>query len=189
MFYACFTPIALCFAYTLWYFYAFSRTNLLIRCHNVSSVFSAIFMFQKVTQEIFSELDETKPKVSIFPDTTRSPKGRRRGARRQPHLVVVRVHPWARHPMVWGPWVSSDIAPLPIKSLRRNNLRSIGVFPEKVPQRRRHRRPILGDRSLCSGTLSGRRIAPGAISIDSPPSPSTPPPSPSTLMSPMMRSE
>jgi hypothetical protein len=31
----------------------------------------------------------------------------------------------------------------------------------------RHRRPISGDRSLCSGTLPGRGIAPGAISIDS----------------------
>jgi hypothetical protein len=28
-------------------FYAFSRTNLLTRCHSVSSLFSAIFVFQK----------------------------------------------------------------------------------------------------------------------------------------------
>jgi hypothetical protein len=32
MFYACFTPIALCFVYTLWHFYVFSETNLLTRC-------------------------------------------------------------------------------------------------------------------------------------------------------------
>jgi hypothetical protein len=37
----------------------------------------------------------------------------------------------------------------------------------KVPQPRRHRRPISGDRSLCSGTLLGWGSAPGAISIDS----------------------
>jgi hypothetical protein len=36
---------------------------------------------------------------------------------------------------------------------------------KKVPQRRLRRRPISGDRSLCSGTLLGRGIASGAISI------------------------
>jgi hypothetical protein len=46
-------------------------------------------------------------------------------------------------------------------------LKKINVFPDKVSQRCRHRRPISGDRSLCFGTLPGQRIAPGAISIDS----------------------
>jgi hypothetical protein len=35
---------------------------------------------RKATQEIFSQLDETKAEVSIFPDTRQSPKQRRRGA-------------------------------------------------------------------------------------------------------------
>jgi hypothetical protein len=43
----------------------------------------------------------------------------------------------------------------------------MGVHPQKDPQRRRHRRPISRDGSLCSDTLPGRGIAPGAISIDS----------------------
>jgi hypothetical protein len=34
-------------SYTLWYFYAFSETNLLTRCHSASSLFSAVFVFQK----------------------------------------------------------------------------------------------------------------------------------------------
>jgi hypothetical protein len=33
--------------HTSWHFYAFSRTNLLTRCHSASSLFSAIFVFQK----------------------------------------------------------------------------------------------------------------------------------------------
>jgi hypothetical protein len=66
-----------------------------------------------------------------------------------------------------APLVPSDIVRLPIKSLRRENPKGIGVRPRKVLQRRRYRRPILGDRSLCSGTLLGQGIAPGAISIDS----------------------
>jgi hypothetical protein len=59
MLHACFYTICLVFCYTSWHFYAFSGTNLLKRCHSASSLFSAIFVFQKVTQEIFSELDET----------------------------------------------------------------------------------------------------------------------------------
>jgi hypothetical protein len=40
-------PFALCFVYTLWRFYAFFGTNLLTRCHGASSLFFAIFVFQK----------------------------------------------------------------------------------------------------------------------------------------------
>jgi hypothetical protein len=66
--------------------------------------------------------------------------------------------------MVWGPWVPSDIAHPPIKSLQRENPKSIGVFPDKVPQRRRCRRRSSGYRSLYSGTLPRWGIALGAIS-------------------------
>jgi hypothetical protein len=48
------------FRYTLWHFYAFFGTNLLTRCHSVSPCFLLFLCFRKVTQEIFSELDETK---------------------------------------------------------------------------------------------------------------------------------
>jgi hypothetical protein len=68
MLHACFTPIALCFVYTWWHFYAFSGNNLLKRCHSVSSCFLLFLYFRKVTQEIFSKLDETKAKPPIFPD-------------------------------------------------------------------------------------------------------------------------
>jgi hypothetical protein len=42
-----YTPFALCFVTLCGNFYAFSGTNLLTRCHSVSSLFSAIFVFQK----------------------------------------------------------------------------------------------------------------------------------------------
>jgi hypothetical protein len=47
MLHACFTPITLCFVYTSWHFYAFPGTNLLTRCHSASSLFSAVFVFQR----------------------------------------------------------------------------------------------------------------------------------------------
>ena len=50
-------------------FYAFSGTNLLTRCHIVSSLFSAVFRFRKVIKEILLELDETKTQGPILPDT------------------------------------------------------------------------------------------------------------------------
>jgi hypothetical protein len=39
-----YTPFVLC---TSWHFYAFSGTNLLTRYHSASSLFSAVFVFQK----------------------------------------------------------------------------------------------------------------------------------------------
>jgi hypothetical protein len=61
-----YTPFALCFVYTSWRFYTFSGTNLLTRYHSVSSCFLLLLCFRKVTQEIFSELDETKAKVPNY---------------------------------------------------------------------------------------------------------------------------
>jgi hypothetical protein len=66
-------------------------------------VFCYFCVFRKATQEIFSELDETKAKVPIFPDTRRSPKQRRRGASRSPHHRVVRPTPSPHHHVVWPP--------------------------------------------------------------------------------------
>jgi hypothetical protein len=97
MLHACFTPVALCFVYTLWHFYAFSRTNLLTRCHSASSCFLYFLCFRKVTKEIFSELDKTKAKVSIYLTQRWSPKERRRAARRQPNHRVAQATPWPRH--------------------------------------------------------------------------------------------
>jgi hypothetical protein len=47
MLHASFYTISLMFCYTLWHFYAFSGTNLLTSRHSASSLFSAIFVFQK----------------------------------------------------------------------------------------------------------------------------------------------
>jgi hypothetical protein len=64
-----FYTICLVFCYTLWHFYAFSGTNLLTRCHSASFCFLLFLCFRKVTQKIFSELDETKAER---PDIKRS---------------------------------------------------------------------------------------------------------------------
>jgi hypothetical protein len=69
MLYACFTPIALCFAYTSWHFYAFSGTNLLMRCHSANSLFSAIFVFQKIYTGNILRIGRNEAQSSYFTPT------------------------------------------------------------------------------------------------------------------------
>jgi hypothetical protein len=132
MHHACFTPIALCFVYTLWHFYAFSRTNLLTRCHSASSYFLLFLYFRKVIQEIFSELDEAKAEVPILLTRRQSLKGRRSRARRWPHHGVARPTPWPRQALVWAPQAPSDITLPPINSLHRENPKGLNIYPQKV---------------------------------------------------------
>jgi hypothetical protein len=96
-----YTPFALCFVYTSWCFYAFSGTNLLTKWHSASSCFLLFLCFRKVTQEIFSELDETKAEVPNYLTRRWSPKESRRWTRGRPHLVVSRATPRPCHQGVW----------------------------------------------------------------------------------------
>jgi hypothetical protein len=104
-------------------------------------------------------------KLLFFPDGGRGPNGSRRGARGWPHHRGAQPSPGPCPPMVSPPGPPPDDAPSPIRSLPTENPKIISIFPRTVPQRRRHRRQILGDRSLYSGTLPGRGSAPGAVSI------------------------
>jgi hypothetical protein len=132
MLHACFAPIALCFDYTSWYFYVFSGTNLLTRCHSASSCFLLFLCFKKDTQEIFLELDKTKAEVPIYLTRQQSPKERRRGASGQPHHRVARATPWPRHQVVGPPGPPPDIALLPIYSLHQENPKGPNTFPENI---------------------------------------------------------
>jgi hypothetical protein len=124
-----------CFMFYLHFmdFYAFYGTNLLTRCHSASSCFLQFFYSRFLLKEIFSELDETKAKVPIYLTRRWSPKERRRPARSRPHLVVARPSPWPCHPMVWAPWVPTDLALPPINSHLQENPRGPSLHPRKVP--------------------------------------------------------
>jgi hypothetical protein len=65
MLHAYFTPIALCFVYTSWHFYAFSGTNLLTRCHSASSF----------TEGNILGIGQTKSQSSYLSDTKTESKG------------------------------------------------------------------------------------------------------------------
>jgi hypothetical protein len=135
MLHACSFTICLVFYYTSWRFYAFSRTNLLTRCHSASSLFFLLFFcFRKVTQEIFSELDETKAEPPIFTEASRRPKMTRRGARGWPHHRGARPSPWPHPPMVSPPGPPLGDASSPIKSPRREKPKGQIAFPRNILQ-------------------------------------------------------
>jgi hypothetical protein len=74
-----YAPFALCFVTLRDVFMHFPKLTYW-RDDTVPVLCFLLFLcFRKVTQEIFSELDETKPEPPIFPDTRRSPKESRRG--------------------------------------------------------------------------------------------------------------
>jgi hypothetical protein len=62
-----YTLFDLCFVYTSWNFYVFSGTNLLTRCHSASSLFSAIFVFQKSYTGNILGIRQNEARNSYFP--------------------------------------------------------------------------------------------------------------------------
>jgi hypothetical protein len=67
MLHACLQTICFVFCYTSWHFYEFSGTNLLTRCHSASSLFSAIFVFQKKLHRKYSQnWTKQKPNLLFF---------------------------------------------------------------------------------------------------------------------------
>jgi hypothetical protein len=98
------------------------------------SSFLLFLCFRKATKKIFSELNKIKAEVPIFPDTRRSPKQRRRGARGQPHHGVARPAPGPCHQVVGPPGPSPDAVLPPIYSPRRGKPKPPINFPQNILQ-------------------------------------------------------
>jgi hypothetical protein len=88
-------------------------TNLLTRCHSVSSLFSAVFVFQK---SYTGNRTKQKLNIQILNEASRRRKRRRSRARGWPHHRAARPAPGLRPLWVRPPWSTSDAAPLPIKT-------------------------------------------------------------------------
>ena len=166
MFHADIIPIVTCFASTLCHFYTFFGTNLLTRWHSDSSCFLLIFYFRKASQEIFSELDENLRSPLFYQKT--------HGVRRRGEVEPRGPHTWARRGQ--GPTGAEGWCRLLVHRLATpfglyiaptpKTLKGSTISPEKFQSSAAIQNPNSGDRSLCFGTLPGRGIAPGAISID-----------------------
>jgi hypothetical protein len=107
-----------------------------------------------------------KPKLLFFLDEGRRLNESRRGARGPPHQgwsAPLLAAPGGGEAPLVALWrrLSAYLKPPKVQTLNQ----SVFSWDEVLQLRRRHRR-ILGDRSLCSGTLPRRGSAPGSISID-----------------------
>jgi hypothetical protein len=163
MLHACFYIICLVFRYTLWHFYTFSGNNLLTRCHSVSSLFSAVFVFQKSYTGNILGIGRNKSRTSRnlpkLPEVRRGDGGGH-GVATPPGA---RPTPGPRRPVVRAPWPTSGAAPSPIKTPRREKPKYPINFPkthrDPPPSSTRDRE---GPEAL-PGTLPERRIATGGL--------------------------
>jgi hypothetical protein len=123
MLHACFYTIWLVFRYTSWHFYAFSGTNLLTRCHSTSSLFSAVFVFQKCYTGNILRIGRNKSQTSRY--FMELPE-HRRGDGAEPEGG----HTIGRHGLglARAPWSTSDAAPLPIRTPDGKNLNTRSLF-------------------------------------------------------------
>jgi hypothetical protein len=96
--------------------------------------FLLFLCFRKVTQEIFSKLDETKAEPPIFTKASRRPKMRRRGATSQAHHQGAWPRLWPCHPMVRPTSPTSDDALSPISSPQREKPKGRISFPRNILQ-------------------------------------------------------
>ena len=131
-------------------------------------LFSAVFGFRKVAQEIFSELDETNCEVPIFTRRRRSPKESRRRATGQPHQAQPRPDPGPRLGVVWAPLASADFALPPIYSPSRENPEYPSEIPRKIPSRPSSPTLVREGPEAVPGTLPEGEIITGGIFITMP---------------------
>jgi hypothetical protein len=93
--------------------------------------FLLFLCFRSDTHEIFSELDETSYWSLLFcPGASKDPTRSRRGATGAPHTRPAWSGSGPRHPGVRPPGSTSDIAPSPIKTPRREKPKNLINFPE-----------------------------------------------------------
>jgi hypothetical protein len=160
MLHAYFYTIYFVFCYTSWRFYAFSGTNLLTRCHMASSLFFAVFVFQKSYTGNILRIGWNKSQTSR--NLPKLPENRR-GDGEGPHSRAARPMPWPRPLCVRPPRSTSDDAPSPIKTPRRDKPKYPINFPEThhdpPPSSTRDREGL----EALLGTLPERGIATGDL--------------------------
>jgi hypothetical protein len=125
--------------------------------------FLRFYVSEKLHRKYSRNWTKQKPNIPIFNEASRSPKRRQRGARGQPHHQGARPSPWPHRPMVRAPWSTSDAAPSPIKTSRREKPK----YPINFSETHRNLPPSStrdqeGSEALL-GTLSERGIATGSL--------------------------
>jgi hypothetical protein len=127
------------------------------------SYFLLFLCFRKITQEIFSKLDEIKAEPPNIYRSFQKSEEETEGATGRPHHRAARPAPGPRPLWVRPPWPTSDAAPSPIKTPRWKKPKDPINFPET------HHDPSSSstrDREgpeALPGTLPERGIATGGL--------------------------
>jgi hypothetical protein len=93
-------------------------------------VFCYFCVSEKLHRKYSRNWSKQKPNLLIFTEASRSPKRRRRGATGRPHHRVARRALGPCPLWVRPPWSTSDAAPSPIKTPRREKPKYTINFPE-----------------------------------------------------------
>jgi hypothetical protein len=144
MFHACLYNICFEFCYTSWRFYAFSGTNLLTRWHSASSLFSAIFVFQKSYTGNILEIGQNKSQTSYFYRSFAKTEDETEGGQGPGSPQGSAAQPWPRHPMVRPAGPPSWRCPFAYKFPSTGKTKRTDRFSSKHTTSRRHRRNEIG---------------------------------------------
>jgi hypothetical protein len=93
-------------------------------------VFCCFCVSEKLHRKYSRNWTKQKLDIQKFTEASREPKRRRRGATCWPHNRAVRPRPWPCPLCVRPPRSTSDDAPSPIKTLRREKPKYPITFPE-----------------------------------------------------------
>jgi hypothetical protein len=115
-------------------FYAFSGTNLLTRCHSASSLFSAVFVFQKSYTGNILGIGRNKSRTSYFYRSFTKTEDETKGGQEPGSPPGGAAIPWPCCPMVRPAGPTSDDAFLPISSPRQEKPKRWISFPRNILQ-------------------------------------------------------
>jgi hypothetical protein len=126
-------------------------------------VFCCFCVSEKLHRKYSQNWMKQKPDVQIFTEASRQPKRRQKGATGRTHHQGAWPTPGLRRPVVWAPWSTSDAAPLPIKTPRREKpkhpITFLETYRDPPPSLTRDRE---GPEAL-PGTLLERGITTGGL--------------------------
>jgi hypothetical protein len=134
MLHACLYTIGFVFCYTSWRFYTFSRTNLLTRCHSASSLFSAVFVFQKSYTGNILGIGRNESQTCYFSRSVAKSEDETEGSIAWPHPRAARPRPWPCHLGVRPVGPPPDATLPPIYSPRREKPKCPINFPQNILQ-------------------------------------------------------
>jgi hypothetical protein len=158
-----FTPFAYCFATLSGTFMHFPELTFLRSATVPVPCFLLFLCFRVIHRKYSRNWTKPHPEVLFYPEASRDPKRSRRGATRGPHTGVAQPAPGPHHHRVRPPGPTSDDAPSPIKTQRRNKPKYPIRFPEHIAICRRHRPEDREGPEALPGTLSERGIATGGL--------------------------